>query len=73
MIFLDAGGVFLLGYFVVLFILVAVLLEAVVMLLFKINSFGNCLWQSLVANIASLIIGYLLLAALNNADFKTDG
>lgn len=51
------------GIWVLLVILLAVILiEAVVMLLFKLNRFGKSFLHSLIVNVASALIGYLLIS-----------
>jgi hypothetical protein len=63
--FLDAGGAGLFYYFIllgVLFIILATLLEAVVMIVMKYNlPFKKAFGDSLFANLFSLIVGFLLI------------
>lgn len=51
------------GIWILLVILLAVILiEAVVMLLFRMNNFGKSFLHSSVVNIASTLVGYLLIS-----------
>src|SRR2546423_4295260 len=64
---LDAGGAFFYAGGLVVAMIIIIFLEAIVMLLFKLNKFGKCILDSFIVNIASLIIGYLLLSVLGRA------
>lgn len=60
---LDAGGAGLLILFIglgLLFLFIAILLEAIVMSVFKYNEFKKALLHSLIVNIASLCVGFIL-------------
>jgi len=46
-----------------------VIVETIVMLLFKFDSFGKSLIDSIMANIGSLLLGILLFLVLNKAEF----
>jgi hypothetical protein len=62
---LDGGGAGLLFYglfLALLFTLVAILVEATIMTLFKYNPFSRSVGHSAIINIASLIVGFLLIA-----------
>lgn len=58
---LDAGGAFLGVFILIIFIAVAILLEGVVLILFKIEKPGKCFLYSLIVNLASLGAGYIIL------------
>ena len=59
---LDAGGLFYIAIFAgILFLLVAVLVEALIMKLMKYNLFGKAFLHSLLVNIISAVAGYLLM------------
>ena len=64
--FLDAGGILLVPVAIIGFIVIAVLLEAVIMLLFKLNKFGKCVLDSFIVNVVSLIAGFILRSAFGN-------
>lgn len=53
--------------------LAIVLVEAIVMLLFKLNNFWKCLLDSFVANLASMLAGYLITYAIYNVTFEGAG
>lgn len=60
---LDAGGAGLLIAFIglgILFLFIAILLEAMVMAGFKYNVFRKAFLHSLIVNIASLCVGFVL-------------
>lgn len=60
---LDAGGAGLLIAFIgmgILFLFLAILLEAIIMTLFKYNEFKKSFLHSLIVNIASLCVGFVL-------------
>ena len=46
-----------------------VIVETIVMLLFKFDSFGKSLVDSVMANIGSLLLGILLFLVFNKAEF----
>jgi hypothetical protein len=67
---LKAGsGFFLLGGYMVAFILFVLLAEAAVMFLFKLNRFGKTLLYSFMANIGSFLLFILLFLVLNKQEF----
>ncbi|MCZ2459420.1 MAG: hypothetical protein LC128_07315 [Chitinophagales bacterium] len=47
-----------------LILLAVIVIEAVVMLLFRLNGFGKVLLNSLIVNVASTVAGYLLFTRL---------
>jgi hypothetical protein len=53
----------------VILFLIIVFIEAVVMLLFKLNKFKKCLTDSLLVNLASLVAGFILTALEINISF----
>ncbi len=57
---LDAGGAFLLEYLILLFLALATLVEAIVMIIMKFNLAGKCFLDALLVNIASLLAGFFL-------------
>lgn len=60
---LDAGGAGLLIIFIglgILFLFIAIFLEAIVMSVFKYNEFKKALLHSLIVNMASLCVGFIL-------------
>ncbi|MBS1621128.1 MAG: hypothetical protein JSS80_05770 [Bacteroidetes bacterium] len=59
--FLDGGGAFLVVSALIFFMAVAITLEWVVLLLFKIEKAGKAYLYSLVVNLASLGAGYITL------------
>lgn len=67
---LDGGGAFLLGYLIILFLVAAIVSEAIVMILLKFNKAGKCFLDALLINIASLVAGYLLLDPVQNISDK---
>lgn len=70
---LDAGGVGLVIGFLVIFMIVAILLEGVTLLLLKYNSAGKSFLDAFVINIASLAVGYLITTvASNGLDFTSN-
>jgi hypothetical protein len=62
---LDTGAALLFPINIIVFMVVAIMLEAVVMLLFKLNKFSKCIIDSFIVNLASLIVGFILLSVLN--------
>ena len=62
----DAGGIgFVIG-FLVIFMIVAILLEGVTLLLLKYNGAGKSFLDAFVINIASLAVGYLITTVSSN-------
>ncbi len=66
---LDAGGAGLALAILAIFMVVAVVSEAVVMLLMKYNDAGKAFLDSFVANISSLVIGFLIVYVSNSRLF----
>jgi hypothetical protein len=66
---LDGGGAFLYFFGVILFMALAIVLEAVVMLLFKIDKAGKVFLYSLIVNLASLGIGYATLPLIRQIGY----
>ncbi len=66
---LDAGGAGLLVAFIglgIIFLFIAILLEAIVMSVFKYNEFKKAFLHSLIVNIASLCVGFIMEEYLSN-------
>ena len=66
---LIAEGVWLLGGLIIVAFILAIFAEALIMLFFKLNKFGKCLVDSLMANIGSLLLGFLLFLIFNKSEF----
>ncbi|HYC40922.1 MAG TPA: hypothetical protein VEB63_10610 [Chitinophagaceae bacterium] len=68
---LDAGGAYL-GYMLgLIFLGLATLLEAIVLLVMKFNNAARCFLDALVVNLVSLVAGYLLIRfALPNSEIS---
>jgi len=62
-LWLAAGFGF--GYFVVV-----ILLEAIILYLFKLNSFSRCFRDSIMANIGSALLCLLLILILNKVEIE---
>jgi len=60
----TAAGLGVLCFFVV------ILVEAVILKIFKLNSFGRCLRDSLMANIGSALLNTLLFLVFNKVEFE---
>ncbi len=58
---LDAGGAGLFFGMTIVFMIIAIVVEAVIMLVMKYNSPGKCFFDSFIANLGSLVVGYILL------------
>lgn len=58
---LDAGGAFLVFSLLIVFLIIAIVLEAVILILFKIDKPGKSFLYSLIVNLASLGVGYITL------------
>ncbi|MCC7400390.1 MAG: hypothetical protein IT214_02800 [Chitinophagaceae bacterium] len=56
---LDGGGAFLLIPILILFLAIIILVEGVILILFKIEKPGKAFLYSLVVNLASLGVGFL--------------
>jgi len=74
---LDAGGaglIFVAIGVVLIFIAIAILVEALLMKSFKYNNFKKSVIDSTVANLVSLVAGILLLNSFGDAfDIKSNG
>lgn len=57
---------------VLAYIVVFIVLEALVLALFRINGFGKSLWQSAVVNLASLAMVYLVWPLISSMDIDED-
>ncbi|MFI5131451.1 MAG: hypothetical protein ACHQFX_15725 [Chitinophagales bacterium] len=57
---LDAGGAGLVFVALIIFIIIAITTEAITMLLMKYNRAGKAFLDSFVANMASLVAGFIL-------------
>jgi len=66
---LIAEGIWLLGGLVIAAFILAIFAEAIVMLFFRLNKFGRCVVDSLMANIGSLLLGFLLFLIFNKSEF----
>ncbi len=66
---LDAGGPFLLIVPLFFFMIVCILFEAITMVVFKMNGFGKSLGDSAIVNIASILLGFLLVSIFNRIEF----
>ncbi|HWC54808.1 MAG TPA: hypothetical protein VG676_14570 [Chitinophagaceae bacterium] len=72
---LDAGGAFLVVSILILFMAVTIVLEGVVLILFKIEKAGKAFLYSLMVNLASLGVGYIALPLIRQVgnQFTTSG
>ncbi len=74
---LDAGGaglIFVAIGVAIIFMAIAILLEALLMKAFKYNNFKRAMIDSLIVNLVSLVIGILLLNSFEDAfDISTTG
>lgn len=72
---LDAGGAFLGVFILIIFITIAILLEGVVLILFKIEKPGKCFLYSMIVNLASLGAGYIILPLIQQIgnEYTTSG
>src|ERR1044071_10215760 len=52
------------------FAVASILVEALVLLLFRLNGFGKCLLDSLMANIGFFLLAVLLVLAFNKSEFE---
>ena len=66
---LDAGGAGLVLGFMIIFMIAAVVVEALLMLALKYNHVGKCFLDSLVINLVSLGIGFIMLRIGDTLDF----
>jgi hypothetical protein len=69
---LDAGGAGLAFAALIVFIIIAVVVEAIVMLLMKYNKAGKAFLDSFLVNIASLAAGFILSAFVGEIFYLTD-
>ena len=58
---LDAGAPFLLEFVMLIFLVLATVVEAIVLIIMKFNSPAKCFLDALLVNLGSLVAGYLLL------------
>ena len=65
---LDAGGAGLIFGFLIIFMLIAILIEAATMAVMKYNKFGKALLDSLIANIVSLCLGFIFIQFFDSLD-----
>lgn len=72
---LDGGGAFLLFSALVLFMAITIVLEGVVLIIFKIEKGGKAFLYSLIVNLASLGAGYITLPLIHRIGngFTTSG
>jgi hypothetical protein len=71
-ILLDAGGAGLAYAALAIFMIIAVVTEAVVMMIMRYNNAGKSFLDSFVANVTSLVAGYLLFAATGSGFYIVD-
>ena len=57
---------------VLVYIVVCILFEAIVIMLLRINIFGRALWQSVVVNLASLVLIYMMWPIVSSMDIDED-
>ena len=57
---LDAAGAGLVIGFLIIFMLLAIFVEAIALLLLKYNNAGRCFLDAFIVNLASLGVGFLL-------------
>jgi len=69
---LDAGGAGLVIAVLLMFMVAAIVIEAVIMLLMKYNKIGKALLDSLVINLVSLGAGYTVLYFYTSLDLTSD-
>lgn len=67
--FLDVASASTIGIGLLVLLIAITLVEAIVMLLFKVNNFGKCLLDSFVANLVSMLAGYLISYALYDVSY----
>lgn len=72
---LDGGGAFLVFSGLVLFMAITIILEGVVLIIFKIEKGGKAFLYSLIVNLASLGVGYIILPLIRQIGntFTTSG
>lgn len=69
---LDAGGAGLVVFVLLLFMFAAIVTEAVIMLLMKYNKAGKAFLDSLVINLVSLGVGYVVLYFNSSLDLNSN-
>lgn len=65
---LDAGGAGLLLGFLILFMLIAILIEGGTMAVMKYNKIGKSMLDALIVNIVSLCLGYAIIEIFGSLD-----
>ena len=70
---LDAGAPFLLEFVMLIFLLLATLVEAIVLIIMKFNPPAKCFLDALLVNLGSLAAGYLLLNFVNFEGRNAEG
>ncbi|MBS1921138.1 MAG: hypothetical protein JST17_12875 [Bacteroidetes bacterium] len=72
---LDGGGAFLYVGILIIFMVVTILIEGVVLILFKIEKAGKAFLYSLIVNLASLGMGYITLPLIRQigSDYTNSG
>jgi hypothetical protein len=63
-------GLIMLGGYVFAFVLTTIVVEALVMFLFRVNRFGKSLVDSVMANIGSILLFILLFLIFNKNEFE---
>ncbi|HYM95060.1 MAG TPA: hypothetical protein VET23_13025 [Chitinophagaceae bacterium] len=73
--FLDGGGAFLVFSGLIIFMALTIVVEGVILLLFKIDKPGKVFLYSLIVNLASLGVGYIILPLVRQIGngFSTSG
>jgi biotin transporter BioY len=66
--FLDAGGAGLVFGFMIIFMIAAIIVEALIMLALKYNPVGKAFLDSLVINLVSLGVGFMILSVSDSLD-----
>jgi len=69
---LDAGGAGLVFGFMIIFMIAAIVVEALLMLALKYNPVGKAFLDSLVINLVSLGVGFMLLSAGDSLDITNN-
>lgn len=69
---LDAGGAGLVLFVLLVFMFIAIIAEAAIMMLMKYNKPGKALLDSLVINLVSLGAGYIVLYLYESPDFSSN-
>ena len=69
---LDAGGAGLVIGFLLVFMLAAIIIEAVAILIMKYNNAGKAFLDSLIINIISLSAGFVIITIFDTLDFTNN-